>query len=76
MVDAYIERQLVACLNEMPLDQQRQVLNFARQLQGEALVVVPGAALLQFAGAIDGDDLNKMSAAIEAGCERIDADEW
>jgi hypothetical protein len=32
--------------------------------------------LLQFVGMIPADDLQKMSDAIEAGCERIDSEEW
>ena len=32
--------------------------------------------LLQFVGTIPADDLQKMSDAIEADCERIDLDEW
>ena len=76
MVDAAIESQLVACLSDLPVAQQRQVLEYARQLQGSPLVGVSGASLLQFAGRIDAADLDAMSAAIKAGCERIDADEW
>ncbi len=75
MVDAAIERQLVACLNELPLVQQREVLAFARRLR-EQPMATPGSELLRFAGAIETADLSQMSAAIEQGCERIDADEW
>ena len=32
--------------------------------------------LLQFVGVIPADDLQKMSDAIEAGCEGIDSEEW
>jgi hypothetical protein len=76
MVDAAIERQLVACLSDLPLSQQRQVLEFARTLQERTLVGVPGAKLIKFAGAISDDDLTAMSNAITAGCEEVDADEW
>jgi len=74
MVDATIEQELSTCLGRLPVQQQRQVLEFARTLatpQG-----VRGADLLQFAGTIDESDLETMSQAIKDGCERIDADEW
>lgn len=76
MVDAAIERQLVACLDDLPLPQQRQVLAFAQQLQNRSRPGVAGSDLLHFAGKIDSSDLEKMTAAIEADCERVDADEW
>jgi len=32
--------------------------------------------LLQFAGSIDPKSIQEISAAIEAGCENIDYNEW
>lgn len=37
---------------------------------------VPGRQLVRFAGAIPPDDLQLMQQAIEADCERVDANEW
>jgi len=37
---------------------------------------IPGRELLRFAGTIEADDLEKMSAAIEEGCEQVDHNEW
>ena len=76
MVDATINQELSTYLNQLPVEQQRQVLNFARSLTEPSRKGVPGATLLQCAGAIDAADLDEMTRAIEAGCERIDADEW
>lgn len=76
MVDATIERELSTCLGRLPVEQQRQVLEFARTLAMPPLQGVRGSTLLQFAGTIDESDLDAMSQAIEDGCERIDADEW
>jgi hypothetical protein len=76
MVDATIEQELTTCLGQLPVEQQRQVLNYARSLTAPSQKGVPGSALLRFAGAIDVADLEAMSKAIEADCERIDADEW
>ncbi|MFL6230610.1 MAG: hypothetical protein ACJ741_17705 [Pyrinomonadaceae bacterium] len=37
---------------------------------------IPGQSLVRFAGMIDRRELDAMSAAIEAGCERIDDRDW
>jgi hypothetical protein len=75
MVDAAIERQLVACLAGLPPADQRQVLAFAQNLQNRSRAL-GGSGLVHFAGAIEATDLDTMSAAIEADCEKVDADEW
>ncbi|MGE0373809.1 MAG: hypothetical protein AB7I48_12730 [Planctomycetaceae bacterium] len=75
MVDAAIEHELSRCLGRLPVEQQRQVLQFAQTLT-PPVKGVRGLDLLRFAGAINGSDLKAMSQAIEEGCERIDADEW
>lgn len=76
MVDAMIETELSTCLANLPVEKQRQVLEYARTLAPSPLQGVRGSELLRFAGAIDASDLDAMAAAIEDGCERIDADEW
>jgi hypothetical protein len=75
MVDASIEHELSTCLGRLPVEKQRQVLEFAWTL-ATPLQGVCGSNLLQFAGTIDKSDLESMSQAIKDGCERIDADEW
>jgi hypothetical protein len=76
MVDATIEQELSNCLCRLPIEQQRQVLEFAQTLTAPPLQGVRGSTLLQFTGTIDESDLEAMSQAIENGCEGIDADEW
>ena len=76
MVDATIETELTTCLVKLPVEKQRQVLEFARTLATPPLQGVRGSDLLQFAGTIDESDLDAMSQTIKDGCERIDADEW
>lgn len=76
MVDAIIEKELSICLEQLPVEQQRQVLKFAQTLATPPLQGVQGANLLQFAGAIGDSDLEAMSQAIENGCEKVDVDEW
>ncbi|MBP90721.1 MAG: hypothetical protein CMJ64_29090 [Planctomycetaceae bacterium] len=62
-------------MGRLPVAQQRQVLEFAKTLT-TPVQGVNGAALIRFAGAIGVADLDSMSAAIDEGCERIDADAW
>ena len=74
MVDASIQNELYNALGQLPVAQQHEVLEFARNLatpQG-----VPGSDLLQFAGSIDDVELEKMTRAIEDGCEKVDSNEW
>ena len=76
MVDAAIKNELSSCLGQLPVEQQRQVLEFARTLTTQPPQGTRGSSLLRFAGTIDASDLEAMSQAIQDGCERIDADEW
>jgi len=54
---------------------QKYVLSASGQTpMGSPLRGVAGKDLLQFAGTIEADDLKLMSAAIEEGCGRAEAD--
>ncbi len=75
MATQNVTAQIVDELNELPLEQQREVLAFARSLISQSKGV-KGASLLGFAGSISPEELAQMQQAIEEGCERIDADEW
>lgn len=76
MVDAVIARELSTCLEQLQVEKQRLVLEFARTLTSPSPRGVSGPDLLRFAGSIDEADLESMSRAIEDGCERVDVDEW
>ena len=71
VVDRVVEE-----LNAMPHDLQWRVLEYARRLVRSSTRGVPGHQLLPFAGTIPSDDLQLMQAAIEKGCEQVDANEW
>ena len=69
-----LQGQILEQISGLPREQQRRVLEFARALstpQG-----VPSKELLRFGGLIPREDLQRMNAAIEEGCERMDADTW
>ncbi len=68
MIDQTIMDQLVAQSAPMPVDQERQVLEFARSLASHSSKGFPGAALLKYAGTIPESDLELMSRAIEEDC--------
>jgi len=75
-MDISIKRKLLEQLDALPYEFQRRVLDFAQALALSVPKGVPGKQLLRFVGAIPADDLQMMVQAIEAGCERIDWDEW
>lgn len=58
--------------------QQSQVLTFIRDLKTESEIYRERRrkALLELAGSISPEDAALMRSAIEADCERVDADEW
>ena len=74
MASQGITAQIVDELNNLPLDQQKKGLAFARSLI-ENPKGVKGSSLLGFAGAISSEQLSQMKNAIEEGCERIDTQE-
>jgi len=71
-----IVTQVVEKLSRLPDNLQQKVLEFVQALTASAQHGVPGKQLLRFAGAIALDDLQLMRYAIEAGCERVDMNEW
>ena len=72
-----IEREIREQISELPSDQQRRVLDFARLLAAEAGNGYPtGQALLAYAGTIADDDLAVITKAINEDCETINSDEW
>ncbi len=76
MIDTTINAELSACMENLPVEKQRQVLEFARTLASRPIKGVAGRVLLKYAGTIEESDLELMAKAIEDGCERVDANEW
>jgi len=76
MISSTLETEIQEQLLQLPLEQQRQVLEFARALVAARVRGVPGHALLRFAGLVEPDDLALMKQAIEDGCEQIQPNEW
>jgi hypothetical protein len=72
-----IEREIREQISQLPSDQQRRVLDFARLIAAEAgNGSSTGQALLAYAGTIADDDLAAIRQAIDKDCETINSDEW
>lgn len=76
MTNSTLEKALHDQLDQLPLEQQRQVLEFARALATTQVRGVPGSILGRFAGTIEPAELAVMAQAIEDGCEKVNPDEW
>ena len=76
MISSALETEIQEQLSQLPLEQQRQVLEFARALVTARVRGVPGHSLLQFAGLVESDDLVLMKQAIEEDCEQVHPNEW
>ncbi len=76
MINTNVEKQLRKQLEHLPIEQQHQVLEFARALVKTNVHGVPGKNLLRFAGTIDSEDLITIKKTINEGCEKVNSDEW
>ena len=71
MAHASLPQEILERVRALPDEDQRRVLEFVRSL-GIPRTGVPGAELLRFAGAIERHELQRMSQAIEEGCEQFE----
>jgi hypothetical protein len=76
MLETSVEKEILNEIHRMKTEQQVKVLEFVRSLAKSSGKAIPGKNLLRFSGKITKNDLQKMTLAIDAECERIDRDEW
>ena len=76
MLNVTVKKEIINQMGRLDYEYQRRVLDFARALAATGPKGIPGKQLLPFAGAIPADDLKDMARAIEAGCEKVDANGW
>jgi hypothetical protein len=76
MADLALDQELLRQLQHLAPEQRREVLDFAKALATRTPKGTPGRDLTRFAGAISLDDLDVISAEIEAGCEQVHSHEW
>lgn len=55
---------------------EKKVLDFVRALARKTPKGTPGKALLRHMGSIPAEEVDRMSQAIEEGCEQINPDAW
>ena len=76
MVLPAIKAQILSDLDRLEPEQQKRA---AELVHGLVSPLPQGASvddLMQVAGILDDKSAREMTAAIEAGCERVDLDEW
>lgn len=71
-----IEHDVTRQLDNLSPDLQRQVLAFAKALAHSFPKGVSGKKLLRFSGILEADDIQAITQAVEAECERVDVNEW
>lgn len=71
-----IEKELHEQFMRLKDDQRIRLLEFARSLSDSPASGENGKTLMRFAGTIEKDDIVIMRAAIDAGCEIVNANEW
>lgn len=71
-----ITQQIVQQLDQLPVELQRKVFEFAQALALSLPKGTPGKELVRFSGVIGSEDIEAMAQAIEADCERVDVHEW
>jgi len=74
MLSKAFENEFFKNLTLLSKEQQSKVLAYVKSLLKRTKNT--NQELLQLAGSIDPKDIQEMSAAIEAGCENIDKNEW
>ena len=75
MKSTIVEKDIYEQLGRLPIEQQRQVLEFARSLATARVHGVPGKDLLRFEGTISHKDLITIEQTIKEGCEKVNLDE-
>ena len=71
-----IKIQVAKRLDKLPVELQKQVLDFTEDLVMSVAKGVHGKRLLKFSGAIAEKDADAMIQAIEESCEKVDINGW
>lgn len=75
MPSSVYDKELLEQFGRLGPAQQREVLEFAKELAAKTPRGTPGQELARFAGCIGESDLAVMSYEIEAACEQVRHDE-
>jgi len=75
-VSTSIKQEIIEQIDKMPIELQKQVLDFVHTLILRELKGVPGVELLKFVGILKSEEAEEMARAIQEGCEQTDKSEW
>jgi hypothetical protein len=75
MASKAFENEFLKNLELLTKQQQNKVITYVKALL-KRTKFNSQQALLQFAGGLKSKDVEEIRAAIEAGCENIDKNEW
>ncbi|NWG14922.1 MAG: hypothetical protein HXY20_15485 [Acidobacteria bacterium] len=76
MTHSAMTQQIIQQLDQLPVELQRKVFEFAQALTLSLPKGTPGKDLARFSGVIEREDIEAMTQAIEANCEQVDTHEW
>jgi hypothetical protein len=76
MIDECIQNELLKKIDQLPINQQREVLEFADNLLKSTSIKEPAPSFLDLFGTLPPEDAREMMEAIEEGCEQVDTDGW
>jgi len=71
MINPDIEQELHKYLDRLSVEDQQEVLAYAKTLPATQPTGVSGATLLQFSGWLPKEELTQMADAIEQACEQV-----
>ncbi len=79
--DEELKRRVLKNLDALDHSSKLEVLNLSEELSSRARTEAESkrdtrAALLEYAGTIPEEDLERISEAIEEGCEKVDEEGW
>jgi hypothetical protein len=76
MTRSEISQRLQHSISLLNIEQQQRLLEFIDVLITKPKSIEKRNPLLQFAGAIPKQEVEKMEKAIQEGCENIDKNDW
>ena len=77
-IKGHFDGKVIVPDEPLDLPRNQKLIIHVQTVGGEqpALKGVKGSSLFEFGGTIDREDLDRMSKAIEEGCEQVDPDGW
>jgi hypothetical protein len=76
MINAEIKKKLIDDLNSLPFDSQKKVQEFAHALLVTRTMGKSGKDMVKFSGLLGKEDADELKQIIDAGCEKVDINEW